>query len=117
MRGQGGLREGSEKGLRGTEGWQGWQCRRCGGCCYYPPAALSSTVCGALRVFPAIIYCTQQPALTTCPPPSPPGRIIIDTDSHGEVMASVTSSTHERKSKTNIVMSKSKMYLKHNAFV
>jgi hypothetical protein len=33
------------------------------------------------------------------------------------VAASVTSSTHERKSKTNIVMSKAKMYLKHNAFV
>ncbi|KAG2492788.1 hypothetical protein HYH03_008949 [Edaphochlamys debaryana] len=43
-------------------------------------------------------------------------RIIIDTDSHGEVMASVTSSTHERKSKTNIVFSKAKIYLKHNAF-
>ena len=43
-------------------------------------------------------------------------RIIIDTDSHNEVMASVTSSTHERKSKTNIVFSKGKIYLKHNAF-
>lgn len=43
-------------------------------------------------------------------------RIIIDTDSHGEVIASVTSSTHERKSKTNIVFSKGKIYLKHNAF-
>ncbi len=28
----------------------------------------------------------------------------------------MTSSTHERKSKTNIVMSKAKMYLRHNAF-
>ncbi len=43
-------------------------------------------------------------------------RIIIDTDSHGEVCASVTSSTHERKSKTNVVMSKGRIYLKHNAF-
>lgn len=43
-------------------------------------------------------------------------RIIIDVDAHGEVCASVTSSTHERKSKTNIIMSKSKMYLRHNAF-
>ena len=43
-------------------------------------------------------------------------RIIIDTDSHGQVCASVTSSTHERKSKTNIVINKGKLYLKHNAF-
>jgi DNA-directed RNA polymerase III subunit RPC2 len=33
-----------------------------------------------------------------------------------QVCASVTSSTHERKSKTNAVMSKGKIYLKHNAF-
>ena len=31
-------------------------------------------------------------------------RIIIDIDSKGEVGASVTSSTHERKSKTNIIV-------------
>jgi len=43
-------------------------------------------------------------------------RIIIDTDSHNDIVASVTSSTHERKSKTTIVMSKGKLYLKHNAF-
>ena len=43
-------------------------------------------------------------------------RIIIDTDSHGEICASVTSSTHERKSKTNIAMSKSRLFLRHNAF-
>ncbi|KXZ53350.1 hypothetical protein GPECTOR_7g1245 [Gonium pectorale] len=43
-------------------------------------------------------------------------RIIIDTDSHGEIMASCTSSTHERKSKTNMVFSKGRIYLKHNAF-
>ncbi|GAX73919.1 hypothetical protein CEUSTIGMA_g1369.t1 [Chlamydomonas eustigma] len=43
-------------------------------------------------------------------------RILIELDSHGEVCASVTSSTHERKSKTNIAMSKSKLYLRHNAF-
>ena len=43
-------------------------------------------------------------------------RIIIDTDSHNDIIASVTSSTHERKSKTTIVMSKSKLLLKHNAF-
>ena len=30
-------------------------------------------------------------------------RIIIDVDNHGVVGASVTSSTHERKSKTNVV--------------
>lgn len=43
-------------------------------------------------------------------------RIIVDTDSHGQVVASVTSSTHERKSKTNIVMKQGKMHLRHNAF-
>lgn len=43
-------------------------------------------------------------------------RIIIDTDSNGEVCASVTSSTHERKSKTNVGYKNGKIYLKHNAF-
>jgi DNA-directed RNA polymerase III subunit RPC2 len=43
-------------------------------------------------------------------------RIIIDTDQHGEVVASVTSSTHERKSKTNIAAKNGRIYLKHNAF-
>ena len=37
-------------------------------------------------------------------------------DQHGEVVASVTSSTHERKSKTNIAAKGGKIYLKHNAF-
>ena len=31
-------------------------------------------------------------------------RIIIDVDPKGEIGASVTSSTHERKSKTNIIV-------------
>ena len=45
-------------------------------------------------------------------------RIIIDLDSKGQVTASVTSSTHERKSKTNIVLSKrSSLALRHNAFM
>ena len=43
-------------------------------------------------------------------------RIIIDVDSHGQIVASVTSSTHERKSKTNVVMKQGKMLLRHNAF-
>ncbi|KAL4423845.1 hypothetical protein ABPG75_001146 [Micractinium tetrahymenae] len=43
-------------------------------------------------------------------------RIIIDTDSHGGIVASVTSSTHERKSKTNIVTKHGRLLLKHNAF-
>jgi DNA-directed RNA polymerase beta subunit len=43
-------------------------------------------------------------------------RVIIDIDSHGEVCAGVQSSTHERKSKTNIGFSKGRIYLKHNAF-
>lgn len=44
-------------------------------------------------------------------------RIIIDTDTAGNVVAAVTSSTHERKSKTTIVHKQGRMYLKHNAFV
>ena len=31
-------------------------------------------------------------------------RIIVDQDTQGQIMASVTSSTHERKSKTTVVM-------------
>jgi DNA-directed RNA polymerase III subunit RPC2 len=44
-------------------------------------------------------------------------RIIIDVDAKGEIGASVTSSTHERKSKTNIVVKHGKLYLRHNTFV
>jgi hypothetical protein len=38
------------------------------------------------------------------------------TDSKGEVQSSVTSSTHERKSKTNLVTKNGKIYLRHNTF-
>eukprot|EP00271_Cylindrocystis_brebissonii_P011391 TRINITY_DN2883_c0_g1_i3.p1 TRINITY_DN2883_c0_g1~~TRINITY_DN2883_c0_g1_i3.p1 ORF type:complete len:1136 (+),score=226.28 TRINITY_DN2883_c0_g1_i3:22-3408(+) len=44
-------------------------------------------------------------------------RIIIDTDNKGNVHGSVTSSTHERKSKTNIVVKHGKIMLRHNTFV
>ncbi|XP_024537767.1 DNA-directed RNA polymerase III subunit 2 isoform X1 [Selaginella moellendorffii] len=43
-------------------------------------------------------------------------RIIIDSDSTGSVTASVTSSTHERKSKTNIIIKHEKIYVKLNVF-
>lgn len=43
-------------------------------------------------------------------------RIIIDTDSSGSVTASVTSSTHERKSKTNIIVKHERIYLRLNTF-
>lgn len=43
-------------------------------------------------------------------------RIIIDTDNNGNVMASVTSSTHERKSKTNIIVKNTRIFLRHNTF-
>uniref|UniRef100_A0A0D9V0X1 DNA-directed RNA polymerase subunit beta n=1 Tax=Leersia perrieri TaxID=77586 RepID=A0A0D9V0X1_9ORYZ len=43
-------------------------------------------------------------------------RIIIDTDSKGRIIASVTSSTHEVKSKTVIFMDKEKIYLQLNQF-
>lgn len=40
----------------------------------------------------------------------------VAADSHGGIVASVTSSTHERKSKTNIVTKHGRLLLKHNAF-
>ncbi|KAJ3672618.1 hypothetical protein LUZ60_007339 [Juncus effusus] len=43
-------------------------------------------------------------------------RIIIDRDSKGRVNASVTSSTHETKTKTVIFMDKEKIYLQLNQF-
>ncbi|MCO5550846.1 hypothetical protein L7F22_004339 [Adiantum nelumboides] len=43
-------------------------------------------------------------------------RIIIDTDSNGCVAASVTSSTHERKSKTNFLVKHERIYVRLNTF-
>lgn len=43
-------------------------------------------------------------------------RMIIEYDTKGFLSASVTSSTHERKSKTIIFMKNGKMYMKHNSF-
>ncbi|KAL0488000.1 DNA-directed RNA polymerase III subunit RPC2 [Acrasis kona] len=43
-------------------------------------------------------------------------RIIIDLDSAGNVNGSVTSSTHERKSKTNIIYKNGRIFLKANMF-
>ncbi|KYQ89728.1 RNA polymerase III [Tieghemostelium lacteum] len=43
-------------------------------------------------------------------------RIIIETDTKGFPCATVTSSTHERKSRTNIFLKNEKLYLKHNTF-
>lgn len=42
-------------------------------------------------------------------------RIIIDTDSSGTVTASVTSSSAERKSKTNIILKGQRILVKHNS--
>lgn len=42
-------------------------------------------------------------------------RMMVDEDSKGIVTCSVTSSTHERKSKTNIITKHAKFYLKHNS--
>lgn len=41
-------------------------------------------------------------------------RIIVGKDNKGKVMASVTSSTHERKSKTNLVANGGAILLRHN---
>lgn len=43
-------------------------------------------------------------------------RMIVDVDRKGNVGCSVTSSTHERKSRTNLVIKSNKYYLKHNSF-
>ena len=43
-------------------------------------------------------------------------RIILTRDAADSPTASVTSSTHERKSKTNCIIKHHKFYLKHNAF-
>ena len=41
-------------------------------------------------------------------------RMILDTDTKGHVTASVTSSTHERKSKTHVTLRAGRLYLRHN---
>ncbi|XP_068256909.1 DNA-directed RNA polymerase III subunit RPC2 [Nyctibius grandis] len=41
-------------------------------------------------------------------------RIIVEADRKGTVGASVTSSTHEKKSRTNIVVKQGRFYLRHN---
>ncbi|XP_013391802.1 DNA-directed RNA polymerase III subunit RPC2 [Lingula anatina] len=43
-------------------------------------------------------------------------RMIVEQDKKGNVGCSVTSSTHERKSKTYVIQKKGKYYLKHNTF-
>ncbi len=43
-------------------------------------------------------------------------RIIVELDKKRQICASVTSSTHERKSKTTIFMKHGKLYLHHNTF-
>ena len=43
-------------------------------------------------------------------------RMIVDIDRKGSVECSVTSSTHERKSRTNLIVKAGKYYLKHNSF-
>uniref|UniRef100_A0A8B9U9H8 DNA-directed RNA polymerase n=1 Tax=Anas zonorhyncha TaxID=75864 RepID=A0A8B9U9H8_9AVES len=41
-------------------------------------------------------------------------RIIVEADRKGTVGASVTSSTHEKKSRTNLVVKQGRFYLRHN---
>lgn len=43
-------------------------------------------------------------------------RVIIELDPKQNVCASITSSTHERKSRTNIFIKHGKVYMKHNSF-
>ncbi|PKU37464.1 dna-directed rna polymerase iii subunit rpc2 [Limosa lapponica baueri] len=41
-------------------------------------------------------------------------RIIVEADRKGTVGASVTSSTHEKKSRTNLIVKQGRFYLRHN---
>ncbi|PVD29148.1 hypothetical protein C0Q70_11745 [Pomacea canaliculata] len=43
-------------------------------------------------------------------------RMIVDIDSKGNIECSVTSSTHEKKTKTYVIVKHEKYYLKHNSF-
>uniref|UniRef100_A0A0C9R872 DNA-directed RNA polymerase n=1 Tax=Fopius arisanus TaxID=64838 RepID=A0A0C9R872_9HYME len=43
-------------------------------------------------------------------------RIILEQDSKGCIVASCNSSTHERKTKTNVVGNRGKYYMRHNIF-
>jgi len=43
-------------------------------------------------------------------------RIIVENDANGVPSASVTSSTHTRKSRTQLIMKKNAYYVKHNTF-
>ncbi|XP_071455559.1 DNA-directed RNA polymerase III subunit RPC2 [Hetaerina americana] len=43
-------------------------------------------------------------------------RMIVEVDHKGMVVCQVTSSTHEKKSRTNVIARKGKYFLKHNAF-
>ena len=43
-------------------------------------------------------------------------RIVVALDASDQPCASVTSSTHERKSKTAVIVKHGRMYVRHNAF-
>ena len=43
-------------------------------------------------------------------------RVIVEADRKGLVGCSVTSSTHERKSRTSLIMKGTRYYIKHNSF-
>lgn len=43
-------------------------------------------------------------------------RMIVDVDRKGNIGCQVTSSTHERKSRTNLIVKSGKFYIKHNSF-
>ncbi|KAI5701778.1 hypothetical protein M8J75_013241 [Diaphorina citri] len=42
-------------------------------------------------------------------------RILVENDSKGNIVATVNSSTHEKKSKTNVIFKKGQYFLSHNA--
>jgi DNA-directed RNA polymerase III subunit RPC2 len=44
-------------------------------------------------------------------------RILVDMDNKSQIMSYVTSSTHERKSKTSVLLKHDKLYVKHNSLM
>ena len=43
-------------------------------------------------------------------------RMIVEDDRKGGIQCQVTSSTHDKKSRTNIIAKNGKYYMKHNTF-
>jgi DNA-directed RNA polymerase III subunit RPC2 len=60
-----------------------------------------------VKGFEKVILIQEQPAKN---------RIIVEIDSKKNLVGQVTSSTHEKKSRTGVVYKKDSLYLRHNTF-